>query len=223
MLVEFHLTRGYSSELDLFIAQTVLQYLCLKKSIAASTAFLVSIGCAILSVKNQCTCRHIQQSIQESGVARPTPILCSISSGSSFFQSRWIVLLNFSHGDHLYFSDKPEPLGLLDTLWEVQACNWEGPSVSGVFGQDWPGTWSVIWPKSISTPAFLWSASPSEAKTWRHVLWTFWSAVVRHERGGGRRAWSCWWTKHKWSRNKWHCRKQSKSQESTCNWRLGLD
>ena len=43
MLVEFHLTRGYSSELDLFIAQTVLQYLCLKKSIAASTAFLVSI------------------------------------------------------------------------------------------------------------------------------------------------------------------------------------
>lgn len=40
MLVEFHLTRGYSSELDLFIAQTVLQYLCLKKSIAASTAFL---------------------------------------------------------------------------------------------------------------------------------------------------------------------------------------
>ena len=43
MLVEFHLTRGYSSELDLFIAQTVLQYLCLKKNIAASTAFLVSI------------------------------------------------------------------------------------------------------------------------------------------------------------------------------------
>jgi len=40
MLVEFHLTRGYGSELDLFIAQTVLQYLCLKKSIAASTAFL---------------------------------------------------------------------------------------------------------------------------------------------------------------------------------------
>ena len=33
MLVEFHLTRGYSSELDLFIAQTVLQYLCLKKSV----------------------------------------------------------------------------------------------------------------------------------------------------------------------------------------------
>ena len=46
MLVEFHLTRGYSSELDLFIAQTVLQYLCLKKSIAASTAFLVSINCS---------------------------------------------------------------------------------------------------------------------------------------------------------------------------------
>ena len=45
MLVEFHLTRGYCSELDLFIAQTVLQYLCLKKSIAASTAFLVSIFC----------------------------------------------------------------------------------------------------------------------------------------------------------------------------------
>merc|ERR1719381_171104 len=31
---------GCCSELDLFIAQTVLQYLCLKKSIAASTAFL---------------------------------------------------------------------------------------------------------------------------------------------------------------------------------------
>ena len=42
MLVEFHLTRGYGSEQDLFIVQTVLQYLCLKKSIAASTAFLVS-------------------------------------------------------------------------------------------------------------------------------------------------------------------------------------
>lgn len=40
MLVEFHLTRGFGSELDLFIAQTVLQYLCLKKSLAASTAFL---------------------------------------------------------------------------------------------------------------------------------------------------------------------------------------
>lgn len=40
MLVEYHLSRGYPSELDLFIAQTVLQYLCLKKSIAASTAFL---------------------------------------------------------------------------------------------------------------------------------------------------------------------------------------
>jgi len=40
MLVEFHLALGYGSELDLFIAQTVLQYLCLKKSLAASTAFL---------------------------------------------------------------------------------------------------------------------------------------------------------------------------------------
>jgi len=40
MLVEFHLNRGFGSELDLFIAQTVLQYLCLKKSLAASTAFL---------------------------------------------------------------------------------------------------------------------------------------------------------------------------------------
>lgn len=40
MLVEFHLSRGYGSELDLFIAQTVLQYLCLKKSLAASTAFM---------------------------------------------------------------------------------------------------------------------------------------------------------------------------------------
>lgn len=39
MLVEFHLARGFSSEVDLFIAQTVLQYLCLKKSLAAAAAF----------------------------------------------------------------------------------------------------------------------------------------------------------------------------------------
>jgi len=40
MLVEFHLSRGFSSEVDMFIAQTVLQYLCLKKSLAAATAFV---------------------------------------------------------------------------------------------------------------------------------------------------------------------------------------
>eukprot|EP00092_Neocalanus_flemingeri_P007572 GFUD01008172.1.p1 GENE.GFUD01008172.1~~GFUD01008172.1.p1 ORF type:complete len:337 (-),score=90.00 GFUD01008172.1:184-1194(-) len=41
MLVEFHQARGFNSELDLFIAQTVLQYLCLKKSLAAATALRV--------------------------------------------------------------------------------------------------------------------------------------------------------------------------------------
>ena len=39
MLVEFHLGRGYNSELDLFIAQTVLQYLCLKKLLEAANVF----------------------------------------------------------------------------------------------------------------------------------------------------------------------------------------
>jgi len=39
MLIEFHLGKGFSSELDLFIAQTVLQYLCLKKSLPAAAAF----------------------------------------------------------------------------------------------------------------------------------------------------------------------------------------
>ena len=39
MLVEFHQAKGFNSEMDLFIAQTVLQYLCLKKSLAAATAF----------------------------------------------------------------------------------------------------------------------------------------------------------------------------------------
>jgi len=39
MLVEFHLSRGFNSEVDMFIAQTVFQYLCLKKSLAAATAF----------------------------------------------------------------------------------------------------------------------------------------------------------------------------------------
>ena len=38
------------------------------------------------------TDRHIQKSIQESGVVHPTPILCSISSGSSFFQSRFSLV-----------------------------------------------------------------------------------------------------------------------------------
>jgi len=39
MLAEFQLTLGYGSEVDIFIAQTVLQYLVLKKSVPASTAF----------------------------------------------------------------------------------------------------------------------------------------------------------------------------------------
>ncbi|XP_076041532.1 Golgi to ER traffic protein 4 homolog [Oratosquilla oratoria] len=39
MLVELHLLRGYSSEVDLFLAQAVLQYLCLQKKVAASDVF----------------------------------------------------------------------------------------------------------------------------------------------------------------------------------------
>jgi len=39
MLVEFHLDQGFSSEMDLFITQTVLQYLCLKKHVVAALAF----------------------------------------------------------------------------------------------------------------------------------------------------------------------------------------
>ncbi|KFM65552.1 Golgi to ER traffic protein 4-like protein, partial [Stegodyphus mimosarum] len=39
MLIEYHITKGYPSEVDLFIAQTVLQYLCLKNKSTASTAF----------------------------------------------------------------------------------------------------------------------------------------------------------------------------------------
>ena len=39
MLIEFHQRRGFNSELDLFIAQTVLQYLCLKKLIEAANVF----------------------------------------------------------------------------------------------------------------------------------------------------------------------------------------
>ncbi|XP_023323568.1 Golgi to ER traffic protein 4 homolog [Eurytemora carolleeae] len=39
MLVEFHTTKGFNSETELFITQTVLQYLCLKKHIVAAVAF----------------------------------------------------------------------------------------------------------------------------------------------------------------------------------------
>lgn len=39
MLVEFHTRKGFSSEVDIFITQTVLQYLCLKKHIVAALAF----------------------------------------------------------------------------------------------------------------------------------------------------------------------------------------
>jgi len=39
MLVEFHISKGFSSELDIFVTQTVLQYLCLKKHIVAALVF----------------------------------------------------------------------------------------------------------------------------------------------------------------------------------------
>ena len=39
MLVELHLLRGYPSEVDLFLAQAVLQYLCLQKKVAAHDVF----------------------------------------------------------------------------------------------------------------------------------------------------------------------------------------
>ncbi|XP_012271735.1 Golgi to ER traffic protein 4 homolog [Orussus abietinus] len=39
MFVELHKERGYSNEVDLFIAQAVLQYLCLKNKAAAQEAF----------------------------------------------------------------------------------------------------------------------------------------------------------------------------------------
>ncbi|KAM7297363.1 Golgi to ER traffic protein 4 homolog [Ixodes scapularis] len=39
MLVEFQTTKGYSSEIDLFIAQTVFQYLCLRNPSTATLAF----------------------------------------------------------------------------------------------------------------------------------------------------------------------------------------
>ncbi|MCL4143283.1 UNVERIFIED_CONTAM: hypothetical protein GTU68_022241, partial [Idotea baltica] len=39
MLVELHLLRGYPSEVDLFLAQAVFQYLCLQKKVEASDVF----------------------------------------------------------------------------------------------------------------------------------------------------------------------------------------
>jgi len=39
MLVEFQSKKGFNSEMDLFIAQTVFQYLCLKKHLVAAVAF----------------------------------------------------------------------------------------------------------------------------------------------------------------------------------------
>lgn len=39
MLVEFHSLKGYPSEVDLFIAQAVLQYLCLQNKKTATVAF----------------------------------------------------------------------------------------------------------------------------------------------------------------------------------------
>lgn len=39
MLVEYHCTKGYPNEVDLFIAQAVFQYLCLKNKATATIAF----------------------------------------------------------------------------------------------------------------------------------------------------------------------------------------
>jgi hypothetical protein len=39
MLVEYHLNYGYSSEVDLFITQTVLKLLCLKNDQTANIVF----------------------------------------------------------------------------------------------------------------------------------------------------------------------------------------
>jgi len=39
MLVELHRVRGYANEVDLFIAQAVLQYLCLRNKNTATAAF----------------------------------------------------------------------------------------------------------------------------------------------------------------------------------------
>ena len=44
MLVEFHLNKGYSSEVDLFITQTVLQFLCLKNKQTANIVFKHYVG-----------------------------------------------------------------------------------------------------------------------------------------------------------------------------------
>ncbi|XP_071509251.1 Golgi to ER traffic protein 4 homolog B-like [Diadema antillarum] len=41
MLVEYHLNKGYSSEVDMFIAQAVLQYLCLRNKTTASLTLRV--------------------------------------------------------------------------------------------------------------------------------------------------------------------------------------
>lgn len=39
LLIELHLLKGYPSEVDLFLAQAVLQYLCLQKKVAATDVF----------------------------------------------------------------------------------------------------------------------------------------------------------------------------------------
>uniref|UniRef100_A0A2P2I207 Golgi to ER traffic protein 4 homolog n=1 Tax=Hirondellea gigas TaxID=1518452 RepID=A0A2P2I207_9CRUS len=39
LLIELHLLKGYPSEVDLFLAQAVLQYLCLQKKVQASKLF----------------------------------------------------------------------------------------------------------------------------------------------------------------------------------------
>lgn len=39
MLVEYHMSSGYSSEVDLFVAQAVFQYLCLRNKVTANLVF----------------------------------------------------------------------------------------------------------------------------------------------------------------------------------------
>lgn len=41
MLINYHIEQGYNSEIDLFITQTVLQYLCLKNHKTALVVFQV--------------------------------------------------------------------------------------------------------------------------------------------------------------------------------------
>ena len=82
----------------------------------------------------------------------------------SFNPGKSQARLLFAHWVTIFtFPDQSEPLGLLNTLWKIQACYWERPPISGIFGQDRPGRIFDIFPIIICFSAFLWSASPSEA------------------------------------------------------------